>query len=72
MVPNMIKKNKKRMRISRRVGRELSRDLTNLLIPGIELTVLRGLKILMTLIADTLVSEKNFPVHPIITTLKSS
>lgn len=54
------------------VGREARRDWIIFLIPGIELTVLRGLRILMTLIADTLVSPNSLLVQPTVTTIKSS
>jgi hypothetical protein len=61
-----------KMRMSKSIGRELSNDWTSTLIPGMELMVLRGLKILMTLIADTFEVVKNDPIHPMITTKKSN
>jgi hypothetical protein len=53
-VPNMTSTNVNKIRMSSNIGRELRRLYTSTLIPGIELIVLSGLRILMTLIADTL------------------
>jgi hypothetical protein len=54
MVPNIIRKNEKRINTSSIVGKELRRACTSFFIEGIELMVLNGRSILMTLIADTL------------------
>lgn len=54
MVPNIIKKNENNMNTSNIVGREFSKACTSLRMLGIELIVLRGLNILITLMADTL------------------
>ena len=51
MVPNMIKRKPKSTPISNMIGKELRIVLTRPLIPGIELIVRRGLRILITLIA---------------------
>ena len=71
-MPNMTKKNMKRMKISKSVGSELSKDWTSLLIPGIELIVLKGLKIRITLIAERLLVVANLLIQPVVTTTKSS
>lgn len=68
----MIKKKQNKMKMSNIVGKELNNDWTSLLIPGMELIVLKGLKIRMTLIALTLFEETTLEIHPIITTTKSS
>jgi hypothetical protein len=72
MVPNIRRKNEKRMHTSNMVGRELSRACTSFLMLGMELMVLRGLKILMTLIADMLLEVATWLTQPIITTQKSN
>lgn len=72
MHPNIIKKKRKSTNTSKRVGKEFRREEISFLMPGIEFTVLRGLRILITLIADTLVSPKNLLPHPTVTTVKSS
>ena len=71
-MPNIIRKNKNSTKISNRVGNELSRDYTNLRIVGIELMVLNGLSIRITLMAETLLDETNLLIQPITTTMKSS
>ena len=48
----MISMNTKRTMISNMMGSELRMVETKLLIPGMELMVLRGLKSLMTLMAE--------------------
>ena len=71
-MPNIIRKNKNSTKISNRVGNELSRDYTNLRIVGIELMVLNGRNIRITLMAETLLDETTLLIQPIITTMKSS
>ena len=46
--------------------------MTIFLIPGIEFIVLRGLRILTTLIEETFELLWNLPIHPTMTTQKSS
>ena len=55
-VPNMTMKNMNITNTSNMVGKEFKSDCTSFLILGIELIVLRGLKIRITLIADTLLA----------------
>lgn len=71
-MPNIRRKNEKRMHTSNMVGRELRRACTSFLMLGMELMVLRGLKILMTLIADMLLEVATWLTQPIITTQKSN
>lgn len=71
-VPNITKKNIKSTKISNNVGNEFSNDYTNLRIPGMELIVLKGRKIRITRIAETLLAVTNLLTHPIITTIKSN
>lgn len=66
----MTKKNEKRIKISNKVGSEASNEETSYLIPGIELSVLKGLRILTTLIDDMFFVAKKTPNQPIITTKK--
>lgn len=54
IVPNIVRKKVNKMKTSNIVGRELNNAWTNFFILGIELIVLKGLSILMTLIAETL------------------
>ncbi len=72
MVPNISRKNKKRIRISKSVGRELRIDCTSLRMPGIELIVLKGRRIRMTLIPLMLLASVLWEAQPRITTMKSS
>lgn len=72
MVPNIIRKNTNKSRISNNVGNEFSRDWTNFLIPGMELIVLNGRKIRITLIALILLAVDIYDAHPRMTTIKSS
>ena len=51
IVPNIIKRKPKRTPISNMIGKELRIVETRPLIPGIELIVLSGRRILITLIA---------------------
>ena len=71
-MPNIRRKNEKRMQTSNMVGRELRSACTSFLMLGMELMVLRGLKILMTLIADMLLEVATWLTQPIITTQKSN
>lgn len=54
MVPNIIRKKEKRINTSSMVGRELSKAWTSFFMLGIELMVLKGLRIRITLMAETL------------------
>jgi hypothetical protein len=53
------------------IGSELRMVDTRLLIPGIELIVLSGLKSLKTLIAVTFSTDMTREIHPKMTTRKS-
>lgn len=68
----MTKKNEKRIKISNNVGSEASKEETSYLIPGIELSVLKGLRILTTLIDDMFFVAKKTPNQPMNTTKKSN
>lgn len=48
----MIRKKMNKIKMSNKVGNEFKSDYTSFLIPGIEFTVLRGLRIRITLMAD--------------------
>ena len=72
IVPNMINIKQKSTIMSNIIGMELRIVDTKLLIPGIELMVLRGRKILITLIAEILSWFMKVASHPRITTRKSS
>ena len=52
MVPNIISMKQKRIMISSKLGSEINMVVTKLLIPGIELIVLKGLNNLIILMAD--------------------
>jgi hypothetical protein len=71
IVPNMTSINMKRTMISNMMGKEFRMVETKLLIPGIELMVLKGLKSLKTLIAVTFSTEITNYNHPRMTTRKS-
>lgn len=58
--------------ISTIIGRLFRIVETSELIPGIEFIVLRGLRILITLIADMSCSDRPKLTHPKTTTTKSS
>ncbi len=60
------------MKISSIVGKEFNNEWTSFLMLGIDEIVLKGLKILITLRADTLLPSINLLIHPIITTRKSN
>jgi hypothetical protein len=68
----MIKKKENKTKISKRVGKEFRIDWTSLLIPGIELIVLKGRSIRMTLMALMLFALESYEAHPKMTTMKSS
>jgi len=71
MVPNITSMNMNNTMISNIIGREFRMVDTKLLIPGIELIVLNGLKSLKTLIAVTFSTEMTYEIQPRITTKKS-
>lgn len=68
----MMIQNENRIRILSIDGRELNKVLTNPLIPGMLLIVLRGLRIRTTLIAEIFESLNFKDSQPRITTEKSS
>ena len=72
MIPKTISTNRKRIKISNKVGKDASRECTSILIPGMLLMVRSGLRIRMTLIADTFEVVRKMPIHPMITTTKSN
>ena len=72
MVPNMIKRKPKSTPISNIIGKEFKIVDTSPLIPGIELIVLSGLRILITLIALIFYASRRALTQPRITTIKSS
>lgn len=71
IVPNMISMKQKRTMMSNMIGKLFKIVETRLLIPGIELIVRSGLRILITLIADMFYSASWRLTHPRITTTKS-
>ena len=71
IVPNITSTKQKRTKMSNIDGREIRMVDTKLDMPGIELIVLSGLKILMTLMADTFWSLSDALTQPAITTKKS-
>ena len=71
IVPNIISINMKRIIISSMIGRLFKMVETSELIPGIELIVLNGLRILITLIAEMSFAEKPTLIQPSTTTRKS-
>ena len=72
MVPKMISENMKRIMMFTIDGRELRMVLTRPAIPGMELMVRSGLKILMTLTAEMFDSLNWRENQPRMTTEKSS
>ena len=72
MVPNMIKRKPKSTPISNIIGKEFKIVDTSPLIPGMELIVLSGLRILITLIALIFCASRRALTQPRITTIKSS
>jgi len=72
MVPNIIRKKENSMNTSSMVGSEFSNACTSFLILGIELMVLRGLRMRITRIAETLLVVITWLTQPMITTQKSS
>ena len=71
MVPNIINMKPNRIIMSNMTGKEVRMVETRELIPGMELIVRKGLMILTTLIADTLLFCKRKETQPSITTEKS-
>ena len=72
MVPNMISIKQKSTMMSNMMGKLLRIVETKLLMPGILLMVLRGLRSLITLIAEMFCWASWIETHPKITTKKSS
>ena len=72
MVPNMMSMKQNRTMMSNMIGSEFKIVETNEDIPGIELIVLSGLRILITLTAEMFYSSISFETQPKITTKKSS
>lgn len=72
MVPNMMSMKQKSTRMLNMIGKLFRMVYTRLLIPGIELIVLRGRRILITLIAEIFWSANYILTQPNITTVKSS
>jgi hypothetical protein len=71
MVPNMTNMNMNNTMMSNMIGSELRMVDTKLLIPGIELIVLSGLRSLNTLMAVTFSTDMLYEIHPRMTTTKS-
>jgi len=72
MVPNMTSMKQKRIMMSTIIGKLFKMVETNELIPGIELIVLRGRRIRITLIAEMSYSESPRLTQPRTTTRKSN
>lgn len=72
IVPNMTSIKQKRIMMSTIIGKLFKMVDTKELIPGIELIVLKGLRILITLIAEISDSDKPKLTQPKTTTKKSS
>jgi len=72
IVPNIKSKKQNSTMISNMIGSEFKIVETNEDIPGIELIVLSGLRILITLTAEMFCSYINLESHPRMTTKKSS
>jgi len=72
IVPNIIRKNENSINTSSIVGSEFSNACTSFLMLGIELIVLKGRKIRMTRIAETLLVVMTWLTQPMMTTQKSS
>jgi hypothetical protein len=72
MVPNITSRKPKSTPISNIIGKEFKMVETKPLMPGIELIVLRGLNIRMTLMAEMFWASSNELTQPRITTMKSS
>ena len=72
MVPNITNKKPKSTPISNIIGKELRIVDTRPLMPGIELIVRKGLRILITLIAETFYALIRALTQPRMTTIKSS
>jgi hypothetical protein len=71
-VPNITNKKPKSTPISNMIGNELRIVETRPLMPGIELIVRKGLRILMTLMAETFCALMRALTQPRMTTMKSS